>query len=145
MKITSSVFQHNQFIPSKYTCDGENVSPPLSFLDVPDNIKSLVLIVDDPDAPSKTWVHWTVFNIDPAVKEVTEDSVPQDGVEGMTDFGTRGYGGACPPSGTHRYFFKLYALDTVLNLNSNSDKKAIEQAMQNHILQSCELVGLYKR
>lgn len=152
MKITSSAFQHNQNIPSKYTCDGENVSPPLFFLDVPDNTKSLVLIVDDPDAPGKTasnaaeaWVHWTVFNIDPAVKEVTEGSVPQGGIEGMTDFGIRGYGGACPPSGTHRYFFKLYALDTVLNLNSNSDKKAIEQAMQNHILQSCELVGLYKR
>ncbi len=145
MKIISSAFQHNQSIPSKYTCDGENVNPPLSFSDIPENAKSLVLIVDDPDAPTGTFVHWTVFNISPSVQNVNEHSVPQGGVEGMTDFGKPGYGGACPPTGTHRYFFKLYALDAILNLSSTADKKAIEQAMQGRILASAELIGLYKR
>lgn len=145
MKITSSAFNHNQNIPSKYTCDGENISPPLSFLGVPKNAKSLILIVDDPDAPGKTWVHWTVFNIDPAVQEVSESSIPEGGIEGMTDFGKPGFGGACPPTGTHRYFFKLYALDTTFAFSLTADKKEIEKAMQNHILASCELVGLYKR
>lgn len=145
MKITSSAFDHNQNIPSKYTCDGENVSPPLSFLDVPENTKSLVLIVDDPDAPGKTWVHWTVFNIDPRVVEVAKNSVPKGGIESMTDFGSPGYGGPCPPSGTHRYFFKLYTLDSTLNLSSTADKKAIEEAMEGHVLASSELIGRYRR
>lgn len=145
MKISSSAFLNNQQIPSIYTCDGENVSPPLSFSEVPKNAKSLVLIVDDPDAPAKIWVHWVVFNIDPAISEVLQNSVPKAGVEGMTDFGKPGYGGPCPPAGTHRYFFKLYALDTVFNLPQNSDKKAVEEAMKGHILDSTELVGLYER
>ncbi|MBI1982130.1 MAG: YbhB/YbcL family Raf kinase inhibitor-like protein [Candidatus Levybacteria bacterium] len=145
MKILSSAFLNNQQIPSIYTCDGENVSPPLSFSEVPKNAKSLVLIVDDPDAPAKIWVHWVVFNIDPAISEVLQNSVPKAGVEGMTDFGKPGYGGPCPPAGTHRYFFKLYALDTVFNLPQNSDKKAVEEAMKGHILDSAELIGLYKR
>ncbi|MBI2430525.1 MAG: YbhB/YbcL family Raf kinase inhibitor-like protein [Candidatus Levybacteria bacterium] len=145
MKIISSAFEHNQNIPKKYTCDGENVSPAFSFVDVPKNAKSLVLIVDDPDATISTFVHWIVFNINPAVNEIAENSIPQGGVEGMTDFGKPGYGGACPPSGTHRYFFKLYALDTTLNLSSNAGKKEIEQAMQNHVLASTELIGLYSR
>lgn len=145
MKIVSSAFEHNRRIPSKYTCDGENMSPPLSFLEVPKNTKSLVLIVDDPDAPSKTWVHWVVFNIDSATRDVSENSVPNGGVLGMTDFGKPGYGGPCPPSGKHRYFFKLYALDSVLNLPQSSDKNAVEEAMKGHILDSAELVGLYER
>lgn len=145
MKLTSPAFGHNQDIPSKFTCDGENVNPPLSFLDIPENTKSLVLIVDDPDAQAKIWIHWTVFNIDPTVSEIAKNCVPQGGVEGMTDFGKPGYGGPCPPSGTHRYFFKLYALDITLNLSQNADKKAIEDAMQGHIFASAELVGLYSR
>lgn len=145
MKITSPAFEHNQRIPGKYTCDGENMSPSLSFLEVPENAKSLVLIVDDPDAPSKIWVHWIVFNIDPTISEVPENTVPKAGIEGLTDFGKPGYGGPCPPSGTHRYFFKLYALDLILNLPQNSNKKAVEEAMQGHILDSAELVGLYER
>ena len=104
MKITSSAFQNNAKIPSKYTCDGENVNPPLQFLDVPNDAKSLVLIVDDPDAPSKTWVHWVVYNIGTKTSEVKGNSVPEGGIEGMTDFGKPGYGGPCPPSGVHRYF-----------------------------------------
>ncbi len=145
MKITSSAFDHNQKIPSKYTCDGENISPPLEFVDIPNNAKSLALIVDDPDAPAKTWVHWVVYNINPQVTEVKENSVPQDGIEGMTDFGKPGYGGPCPPSGTHRYFFKLYALHTILDLPKNATKQMVEQKMQNNILDKAELIGLYSR
>lgn len=145
MKITSSVFSYNGRIPSKYTCDGENVSPPMSFSEVPGNAKSLVLIVDDPDATMKVWIHWVVYNVGPSAQEVAENSVPQGGIEGTTDFGRPGYGGPCPPSGTHRYFFKLYALDATLSLPPNSDKKAVEQAIVGHILDSAELVGLYSR
>lgn len=145
MKITSPAFEHNQSMPRKYTCDGENVNPPLLFSEIPDNTKSLVLIVDDPDAPSKVWVHWVVFNIDSTISELPENTVPKAGTEGLTDFGKPGYGGPCPPSGTHHYLFKLYALDSILDISQNSDKKAVEEAMQGHILDSAELVGLYER
>lgn len=145
MRIISSVFEHNQNIPSKYTCDGENVNPPLQFIGIPQNAKSLVLIVDDPDAPSKTWVHWVVFNLDPKTSKIEENSKPTTGIEGMTDFGRTRWGGPCPPSGTHRYFFKLYALDTVLNLTSTAGKEEVEDAMQNHVIASSELIGLYSR
>lgn len=145
MKITSSVFTDNSKILSKYTCDGENVNPPLQFLDVPKNAKSLVLIVDDPDAPSKTWVHWAVYNIDPKTTKVDENSIPQDSIEGMTDFGKPGYGGPCPPSGVHRYFFKLYALDTILDLPQNATKQMVEEKMKEYIIDKAELIGLYSR
>jgi len=146
MKIMSLAFGHNLKIPGKYTCDGENVNPPLEFLDVPENAKSLVLIVDDPDAHSKTWVHWVVFNINPKTTKVNEDSIPQGGIEGRTDFGKPGYGGPCPPSGTHRYFFKLYALDLIIPyLDILVNKKMVEEAMKGHIVDSAELIGLYGR
>lgn len=131
-------------MPAKYTCDGENVNPPLSFSDVPQNSKSLVLISDDPDAPVGLWAHWIVFNIDPKISGISENSTFPNAKEGVTSFGKTGYGGPCPPSGAHSYFFKLYALDAVLNLN-NPDKNALEGAMQNHILEKAELVGLYSR
>ncbi|MDZ4209610.1 MAG: YbhB/YbcL family Raf kinase inhibitor-like protein, partial [Candidatus Curtissbacteria bacterium] len=142
MKITSAAFENNAKIPSKYTCDGENINPPLSFSGVPANAKSLVLIMDDPDAPNGTWVHWMVFNINPKINEISENSLPKDGIEGVTSFGKKGYGGACPPSGTHRYFFKLYALDTILNL-TNPNKAALEKEIQDHIIEKAELIGLY--
>ena len=145
MKITSLAFEHNSEIPSIYTCDGKNINPPLEFVQVPTNAKSLVLIVDDPDAPSKVWVHWVVYNINPKTQEVKENSIPQDGIEGMTDFGKPGYGGPCPPSGNHRYFFKLYALDSVLDLPQNATKQIVEQKMQEHIIDKAELIGLYSR
>lgn len=152
MNISSSAFENNTKIPTKYTCDGENINPPLSILDVPQDAKSLVLIVDDPDAPSKiasnaagAWVHWTVFNIDPTISEVPENSVPKAGLEGMTDFGSTGYGGPCPPSGIHRYVFKLYALDIAFDLSSVVDKKTIEEKMQGRVLEKAELIGLYER
>jgi Raf kinase inhibitor-like YbhB/YbcL family protein len=144
MKITSPAFGNNQLIPSRYACDGNNTSPPLVFSDVPRTAKSFVLIIDDPDAPSGTWVHWVVFNIPASVREIKENSVPQ-GVQGMTSVGKPGYGGPCPPSGTHRYFFKLYALDATLSLTGAADKKTVEAAMQTHILAHAELIGLYSK
>ncbi len=145
MKISSPAFEANQTIPSKYTCDGENINPPLQIYDVPAGAKSLVLISDDPDAPMGTWVHWTVWNILPETKEIGENSAPVGAVEGMTSFGNNGYGGPCPPSGTHRYFFKLYALDTILDLPQFAKAADVEKAMVGHILDKAELIGLYKR
>jgi Raf kinase inhibitor-like YbhB/YbcL family protein len=145
LKISSSAFAHNGSIPSKYTCDGADVSPPLAIESVPPEVKSLVLIVDDPDAPVGTWVHWVVWNISPATKEIKENSVPPGASQGMTDFRKQKYGGPCPPSGTHRYFFKLYALDSLLTLSSNSTKARVEGAMKGHILAQTELIGLYSR
>ncbi|OGE79013.1 MAG: hypothetical protein A2751_00950 [Candidatus Doudnabacteria bacterium RIFCSPHIGHO2_01_FULL_46_14] len=146
MQITSSAFANNQNIPAKYTCDEENVNPPLEISDIPAEAKSLALIVDDPDAPvADGWVHWLVWNINPATKQIAENSVPPAGVEGTTSFGKPGYGGPCPPSGAHHYFFKLYALDTTLDLPASIDKSGLEQAMENHILGQAQIIGLYSR
>ena len=145
MKLTSLAFENNGMIPQKYTCDEENVSPPLSITEMPDNAKSLVLVVDDPDAPSGDWVHWTIWNIDPKTTEITEGSVPQNTAQGLTDFGKAGWGGPCPPSGIHHYQFKLYALDATLTLSSSAKKKDIEAVMEGHILDQTLLVGLYQR
>lgn len=152
MKIISSVFENNQNIPSKYTCDGDppagGVNPPLEFIDAPPSASSLVLIVDDPDAPRPPaggWVHWLLWNIPPTTSSIPENSVPSSAVQGTTDFGNQKYGGPCPPSGTHRYFFKLYALDRMLNIPPSSTKKDLLAAMQNHIIEKTELIGLYQR
>lgn len=141
----SSAFQHQQTIPDRYTCKGDDVNPPLQFLEVPDNAQSLVLIVDDPDAPGGTWDHWVVFNIEPRTLGVEENSMLSSGTEGKNSWGNRSYGGPCPPSGTHRYFFKLYALDKLLDINDASDKKAVEKAMQEHIIDTAELIGLVSK
>lgn len=145
MIIESPAFGQNELIPKKYTCDGEDVSPPLKFLDVPRDAKSLVLINDDPDAANGTWVHWTVWNIPPDTRELVEGSVPAGAVEGVTSWGEVGFRGSCPPSGMHHYFFKLYALDTKLNLPPETQAAQLEKAMARHILASAELVGLYER
>ena len=145
MKIRSSAFSHNQSIPSKYTCDGQNINPPLTFSDVPSDAKSLVLIMDDPDVPAGTWVHWTVWNISPETREILENSKFEGAVEGTTSFGKPGYGGPCPPDREHRYFFKIYALDTMLDLNSSATKQNLEQAMEGHITARSELIGRYNR
>ncbi len=143
MKLTSSVFQSNQSVPAKFTCDGENVNPPLTISDTPGDAKSIVLIMDDPDAPSGTWVHWTLWNIDPNTKEIAENSLARGAIEGITSFGKPGYGGPCPPSGTHHYHFKLYALDTTLSLSSSASREDLEKSMKGHIISKSELVGLY--
>jgi len=144
MKLTSPAFKHNGAIPSEYTCDGSDTSPELNIADVPKNAKSLVLVNDDPDAPVGTWDHWIVFNIPPTTKKIEEGSEPE-GLGGKNSWGRTGYGGPCPPSGVHRYFFKLYALDTMLNLKEGATKKDIEKAMQGHIIAKAELIGRYQR
>jgi hypothetical protein len=144
MKLTSSAFENNGTIPSKNTCDGNNINPPLDIAEVPEGAKSLALVVDDPDAPAGIWVHWLVWNIPTSTTSINESTKPS-GVEGTTSFGEPGYGGPCPPSGTHRYFFKLYALDTELSLGSEADKSALESAMKGHILEEAELIGKYSR
>jgi hypothetical protein len=147
MKITSPQFLDGENIPVQYTCDGAGVNPPLNFSEVPPGIKSLALIMHDPDAPvSGGWTHWTLWNIDPAIRSLAENSAPSLAVQGKTSSGQNNYGGPCPPSGTHHYYFKLYALDTVLKeLPSYSEKTELEQAMAGHILAQAELVGLYSR
>ncbi len=145
MKIISSAFAHNQSIPPKYTCDGENINPPFVLSEVPKDAKTLVFIVDDPDAPVGLWVHWTLWNISPDSREISENSKPKGAVEGVTSFGSSGYGGPCPPDGEHRYFFKIYALDTGLDLPENTCKEELEEAMMGHVLDKAELVGLYSR
>ncbi|MBI2049452.1 YbhB/YbcL family Raf kinase inhibitor-like protein [Candidatus Roizmanbacteria bacterium] len=145
MIITSTAFQHNGYIPSKYTCDGENKNPPLTFSQVPKDARSLVFIVDDPDAPSRTFTHWVVYNIPSSTLQILEGEIPQNSVQGMTDFGQTKYGGPCPPSGVHRYFFKLFALDIALDLKIGASREEVLEAMKGHILESGELIGLYGR
>lgn len=140
--IKSPSFGKNQKIPRKYTCDGDDINPQLQIEQLPSETKSLVLIIDDPDAPNGTWDHWVLWNI-PSTGKIEENSVP--GIEGLNSFGKHSYGGPCPPSGTHRYFFKVYALDTELKLGSDAEKKNVETAMRNHILAKGELIGIYSR
>jgi len=142
MRLTSPEFNHNELIPKKFTCQGSDVNPTLIIHDVPKDAKSLALIVDDPDAPVGTWVHWVVFDM-PVTFKINEDSIP--GKQGINDFRKRNYGGPCPPFGTHRYFFKIYALDTELNLKEGITKQQLEKAMETHILDKAELIGLYKK
>ncbi len=144
MKLTSSAFINNGAIPSEFTCDGADLSPPLLISDVPKNAKSLALIMDDPDAPVGTWDHWIVFNIPSSTNQIAKGTEP-DGIAGKNSWGRTGYGGPCPPSGTHRYFFKLYALDTELNLLKSATKRDLERAMEGHIIEKAELMGTYKR
>src|SRR5205823_7227862 len=128
MKITSSAFQEGANIPSKFSCDGANTSPPLQISDVPSEAKSLVLIVDDPDAPSGLFTHWTVWNISPQISSIPEGSTPK-GVQGTNDFGKSGYGGPCPPSGAHHYYLKIFALDRDLELPSGAKRSHLAAAM----------------
>ncbi|HYG51565.1 MAG TPA: YbhB/YbcL family Raf kinase inhibitor-like protein [Flavobacteriales bacterium] len=143
LTVTSSAFLHKTSIPKKYTCEGDNVNPPVTIGGVPANAKSLVLIVDDPDAPMGTFDHWTIWNIKPTNTIIPENTVL--GTEGKNGSGKNGYTGPCPPTGTHRYFFKVYALDKLLALEAGVDKKTVEKAMKGHILASGELVGLYQK
>lgn len=145
MTISSSAFRNNDRMPSKYTCDGQNINPPLEFIGVPKDAKSLVLLVEDPDAPGGTYHHWSVYNMAPSTTGIEENSEPTTGTEGMTDFGKAGYGGPCPPSGVHHYHFTLYALDTQLELPDKATFNEIKTSMENHILSQTELVGVYSR
>ena len=144
MKITSSAFQEGGNIPSKFTCDGSDTSPPLQITGVPSEAKSLVLIADDPDAPSGLFTHWLIWNIPPQTNSVGEGSPPK-GVEGTNDFGKSGYRGPCPPPGTHRYSFKIYALDRELDLRGGAKRSQLDAAMKGHVVAQGVLVGRYAR
>ncbi len=150
IKITSPAFENGGLIPAKYTCDGDDISPPLRWDAVPEDTKSIALVSDDPDAPVGTWVHWVLFNLPAGTRELAEN-IPPDKVlpngtkQGISDFGRIGYGGPCPPSGTHRYFFKLYALDTEIDLPAGATKGQLLEAMEGHILRQGQLIGKYKR
>ena len=144
MKITSSAFHEGANIPSKFTCDGSDTSPPLQIAGVPSGAKSLVLIVDDPDAPSGLFTHWLVWNIPPQTGSIAEGSAPQ-GVQGANDFGKSGYRGPCPPPGTHRYSFKIFALDRELELRSGAKRSQVDAAMKGHVIAQGELVGRYAK
>lgn len=145
MQITSPDFGHRGRIPSKYTCDGASTSPPLEFSGVPGNAVSLALIMDDPDAVVGTFIHWTLWNIDPSAGGVAENSVPAGAVQGMTSARDLRYHGPCPPSGTHRYFFKLYALDATLELPAGTSAAQLDAAMEGHTVDKAEFYGLYSR
>lgn len=146
MKITSSAFENGQEIPSKYTCEGENINPPLEFHDVPENAKSLVLIVEDTDAPNKTWVHWILYNMSPNITFINENSKPSNAQVGLNDFGNNDYGGPCPPSGVHRYYFKLFAIEEMFeDMPEFTDKDMLVEAMNTHIIDSAELMGTYTK
>lgn len=149
-EIKSPAFENNGTIPKQYTCDGINISPPLIWNNIPEGVKSLALISDDPDAPAGTWTHWIIFNMPPASKGLQEGVLPiqdmaHETKQGINDFKKIGYGGPCPPDRTHRYFFKLYALDTKLTLQSSITKKQLETAIKGHVVSQAELVGKYSK
>jgi Raf kinase inhibitor-like YbhB/YbcL family protein len=150
IKITSPAFDEGGMIPRQFTCDGKDISPPLAWTGVPEGAKTIALISDDPDAPMGTWVHWVLFNL-PATEKALSEAVPPDkelkngAKQGRNDFRRIGYGGPCPPGGTHRYFFKLYALNAVLNLPAGATKAELLETMEGHILAQGQLMGKYRR
>lgn len=151
MKLTSSAFSDSEAIDKAYTCQGANHNPPLSISEVPEGAQTLALIVDDPDAatdpngPGHTYDHWVVWNISPKTTEIAENSTPSLAVEGLNGSGKPGYIGPCPPTGMHRYFFRLYALDTKLELPEDADKEDVEDAIGGHVLARTELIGTYQK
>ena len=145
MELTSPAFAAGALLPAAYTCDGKNVNPPLHIQFVPMAAQSLVLIVDDPDAPGGTWLHWSVWDIPPTTTDIPAGVVPPGAREGTTSFGTVGYGGPCPPGGTHRYVFKLFVLDKVLELENGATLTELQEAMDGHVIAHAELVGQYTR
>jgi Raf kinase inhibitor-like YbhB/YbcL family protein len=150
IKLTSAAFKEGQAIPRQYTCDGVNVSPPLEWTGVPKSAKTIAIICDDPDAPAGTWVHWVLYNLPTENIGLVEnlpatENLKAGGFQGKNDFGKVGYGGPCPPSGTHRYFFKIYALDSELPLKAGATKADVEKAMEGHVVLQGQLMGTYKR
>ncbi|MGB9707708.1 MAG: YbhB/YbcL family Raf kinase inhibitor-like protein [Microgenomates group bacterium] len=145
IKIQSSAFKQGEMIPEKYTCKGEDINPPLTIENVPTNAKSLALIIDDPDAPMETFTHWLLWNINPKTKEIKENSLPAGAILGINDFGKTAYGGPCPPSGVHRYYFKVYALDIILDLPAGANRSQLEKAIEGHILDYAELMGRFQK
>ncbi len=150
LKLTSPAFADGAAIPPRYTCDGGDISPPLAWSEVPSTAKSLALVCEDPDAPGRIWTHWIVYDLPPNTSSIPENSsegeIPVGGKQGVNDFHKTGYGGPCPPGGTHRYFFKLYALDTVSSIpEPDATRTLVMQAMSGHIIQQAQLIGTYHR
>lgn len=145
MKIKSFAFEDNQFIPHIYSCDGDNISPPLNIIAVPENTKSLALIMDDPDAPNGPFTHWLLWDLPPHDLEIAENSVPEGAVQGLNSAGKTGYHGPCPPQGIHHYRFKLYALNRDLEVSQNISRQQLEAEIEGITIEKAELVGLYKR
>ena len=150
MQLTSPAFVQGSVIPSKYTCDGDNISPPVEWADAPTNAQSFALVMDDPDAPSGTFDHWVLFNLPKESTALSEgvspiEALPNGALQGKNSFGDLGYGGPCPPVGTHRYYFRLYALDKLLNLDAGSSKRQVLDALARHILAQSELMGRYSK
>lgn len=143
MRLTSAAFEHEGDIPERYTCDGDDVSPALSVHDIPEGAISLALVMDDPDAPVGTWDHWVAYDI-PLEGQIPEN-VASLGTPGKNSWGRTGYGGPCPPSGTHRYYFAVYALDAPLGLESGADKATVLDALSGHVLAEASLMGHYSR
>ncbi|MDQ2918344.1 MAG: YbhB/YbcL family Raf kinase inhibitor-like protein [Verrucomicrobiota bacterium] len=141
ISLSSLAFRAGEKIPEQFTCKGANINPPLQFPGVPAAARSLALIVEDPDAPNGLFTHWLVWNIDPNTRQIVEKSSPAGAIQGTNDFGKSGYGGPCPPSGTHRYFFRVFALDQKLALRSGAKRKELDQAMAGHILARGEMMG----
>ncbi|HZE67960.1 MAG TPA: YbhB/YbcL family Raf kinase inhibitor-like protein [Pyrinomonadaceae bacterium] len=150
IKLISTAFQDGGMIPAKYTCDGQNISPPLNWSGIPQSAKALALVSEDPDAPGKTWVHWVVYDLPPTATQLPEGVRPEEtisggGKQGKNDFGKIGFGGPCPPSGTHRYFFRLYALDRETGIQPGAMKEQLMKAIEGHVVAEGELMGRYKR
>ncbi len=145
MNITSTAIGADDRILKQYCCDGENISPPLTFSLVPKEAKSLLFILDDPDAPGGTFTHWIIYDMSPATLQVPENRPPNSGKFGSSSFGKIGYGGPCPPSGKHRYFFKLFALDKILDLAEGADIEKINSEINGHVIDKAEIIGLYQK
>lgn len=145
MKLLSSSFEHNDMIPKVYSCKGSDISPELHWSEAPANVKSFCLLMDDPDAPVGDWVHWILTNIAPTTNQIVENSKPAEAIGGQNSWNKNIYGGPCPPSGTHRYFFKLYALDIMLDTKKNYSKSELLSAIKNHVLAQAELMGKFKK
>ncbi|MDP3997734.1 MAG: YbhB/YbcL family Raf kinase inhibitor-like protein [Candidatus Andersenbacteria bacterium] len=145
MQLISTAFDNKTTIPARYTCDGQNINPPLEIKDVPTGAKSLAIIINDPDAPSGNFIHWVIWNINPATAIITANSTPLNSIQGQNSSDQTGYTGPCPPSGTHRYYFTLYALDTTFDLPITTNASDLQATMQNHILKEAQLMGTYRR
>jgi Raf kinase inhibitor-like YbhB/YbcL family protein len=145
LTLTSPAFEQGQPIPDRYTCYGEDINPSLIISHVPSTCKTLAMIVDDPDAPAGTWSHWVVWNITPETSRIPEGTAPEGSVQGVNDFHRSGYGGPCPPSGTHRYFFRLFALDRRLPLGPDATRRSLLAALKGHVVAEAELMGTYTR
>ncbi|UFS70260.1 YbhB/YbcL family Raf kinase inhibitor-like protein [Geomonas sp. RF6] len=145
MKLTSPVFENKAAIPAKYSCAGQDINPPLEISGVPQEAKSLALVVSDPDAPAGLWIHWVMWNIEPTTTSIAEDSVPRGAIQGSNSWGKKSYGGPCPPSGTHRYFFRLYALKHKIELSPAATAQVLEQAIRNSTIATAELMGTFTR